>query len=118
MDFQKISGWFLLITGLMILRWSIYASFNIFTVKTSSPQIFKIEEKESENQLSGKDKIPTTPDELEKEMNRIVTEEVKALIPTEIITGILNLIAWAIFASFLIFAGFQIANLGIKLIKK
>lgn len=117
MDFQKISGWVLLLIGLAILGWSIYTSFNIFTAKAVAPEIFKIENK-AQNSSSATVKMPSTPAEVQKQMESIVSEQIRQLIPTELIANLLNLISWAIFASFLIFAGFQIASLGVKLIRK
>lgn len=117
-NLQKFTGWLLLLIGLAIISWSIYSSFNIFTAKKSPYQIFKIEKKEIQNQLPTKEKMPKRPEELEKEIQGMVAEGIRELIPAEVITLLLNLIAWAIFASILIFAGFQIASLGIKLIRK
>jgi len=117
MEFQKISGWFLLIIGLAILGWSIYSSFNIFTAKASAPQIFKMENKTIQTANNGAAKMPTTPAEIQKQMENIVAEQLKQIIPIEVLNNLFNLLGWAIFAIFLVFAGFYIASLGVKLIK-
>ncbi len=113
---QKFSGWILLIAGLIIIGWSLYSSFNIFTAKTVAPEIFKIEKKVIEAPAQGR--IPTTPAELQKEMEKMIGEQLKEVLPVEILPKLLNLISWSIFAGILIFAGAQISGLGIKLIKK
>jgi hypothetical protein len=112
---QNFFGWVLLLAGLATISWVIYSSYNIFTAKTAPVQIFKIEKKET---LSVKGKTPTTPTELQKEMERMISEQLKELIPAETLNTLLNLIAWSIFAGILIFAGAQISGLGIKMIKK
>lgn len=113
---QKFSGWILLVAGLIIIGWSLYSSFNIFTAKTAAPEIFKIEKKVIEAPTQGK--IPTTPAELQKEMEKMISQQLKGLLPVEILPKLLNLISWSIFAGILIFAGSQISSLGIKLMKK
>ncbi len=116
MDFKKNSGWALLLIGLVILGWSVYASFNIFTAKASAPQIFKIENK-AQNSSQATTKTPSMFDDIQKQMENIVAEQIRQLIPIELIYNLLNLISWAVFASLLIFAGFHIASLGVKLLK-
>ena len=112
---QKFSGWILLMAGLIIIGWSLYSSFNIFTAKTIAPQIFQIEKKVIEAPSPGK--IPTTPTEFQKEIEKMVGEQLKEMFPAEILPKLLNLISWSIFAGILIFAGAKISGLGIKLIK-
>ena len=114
---QKFSGWILLIIGLAIIFWCLYSSFNIFTAKSSPPQIFKIEEKEPLTPLT-KEKTPVTQKELQEEMEKIIGEQLKGLLPAETLPKLLNLISWSIFAGILIFGGGKISSLGIKLIKK
>jgi hypothetical protein len=116
MDLKKIGGWVLLGVGLAILMWSVYTSFNIFTGRASAPQIIKIEKQNIQNQ-SDLTKTPTTEAEIQKQMENIVSSQLGQLIPTETINQLLNMIVWAVFASFLIFAGFYTGSLGIKLLK-
>lgn len=111
---KKIFGWILLVAGILIIGWTLIFSYNIFTGKAVAPEIFKTEIKE----FSPSDgKVPTTPAELQKEMEKMVGEQMRELIPVDIVPKILNLVVWSIFAFILIFGGSQISSLGIKLLK-
>lgn len=116
MKFKKTIGWILLISGLAIIFWSLYSSYNIFSARTLAPEIFKIEEEESP-QEEGK-KVPTSSEEIQQEMEKIVKEQIKEIIPPLFLSKILNLIAWAMFAGILIFGGGRVSGIGIRLIRK
>lgn len=113
---QNLIGWILLLAGLAVTLWTVYSSYNIFTAKTLAPEIFKIK---TEIQSSGgAEKTPVTQAELQKEMEKLIGEQLKGLLPVDTLPRILNLISWSIFAGILVLAGGQISGLGIKLIKK
>lgn len=115
MKFQKISGGILVIIGIIIICGSLYSSYNIFIGKNPAPNIFKIEEKKL---VSDNNKIKfDSPTEIQKQMEKMIGEQIKELIPAKTITTFLNLISWSIFASILIFAGSKISSIGIQLIK-
>lgn len=115
MKIKKIIGWVLLVSGLIIIFWALYSSYNIFTVKAPVPEIFKIER---EIEIPERDKTtPTSPEELQEEMKKIIQEQIKEIIPPEFLSKLLNLISWSIFAGILIFGGSKISGIGIKLIK-
>lgn len=112
----KIFGWFLLIAGLLLIIWTLYSSYNIFTGKAEAPEVFKMEKEIAK--VPTQRKLPTSPTELQKELEKMINQQLKELLPVEIIPKALNLVAWSILAGLLIFGGSQIASLGIKLIKK
>ena len=43
MDTNKIIGYILLAAGLLLIVWTIYQSYNIFTAKVSAPFIFRVQ---------------------------------------------------------------------------
>jgi len=104
---KKILGLILLFVGLIIILYSLYSSFNIFTAKTSAPEIFKTEIVPSQKNGEG----------LEAQVQQMIGEQLKGMLPANSIPQLLNLISWSIFAGILIFGGTQITTLGIKLIK-
>ena len=108
---MKIIGWFLLFVGIAIIFYSLFTSYQIFTTKTPAPEIFKVTEKET---ISQKGKVQ----DLEAQMEKMLEEQLKGMIPTDSLPKLLNLLSWSIFAGILIFGGAQISNLGIKLIKE
>lgn len=112
MNFRKIIGWFLLFLGVAIIFYSLYSSHNIFTGKTALPEIFKITEKEAV--LTQKGGVQ----DVQAQMEKMIGEQLKEILPSDFLPKIFNLIAWSIMAGILIFGGAQTANLGIKLIKK
>lgn len=112
----KIFGWALLVAGVVIIVWTLYSSYNIFTGKTEIPEIFKIEAKEGLAPTTGK--IPTTQAELQKEMEKMIGEQLMGILPVDTVPKLLNLTVWSMLAFILIFGGGQISSLGIKLIKK
>lgn len=113
---QNLIGWILLLAGMAAIVWTVFTSYNIFTAKASAPEIFKIE-KEIQT-TGGTGKIPTTQAELQREMENLIGEQLKGLLPVDTLPKLLNLISWSIFAGILILAGAQTSGLGIKLIRK
>lgn len=105
---KKTLGLILLFLGIAVIFSSLYFSFNIFTAKASAPEIFKIEDAfQSKGAAQG----------IEAQVQEILSEQLKGMIPVDSVPTLLNLISWSIFAGILIFGGSQISNLGIKLIK-
>lgn len=111
MAIDKIIGWALLVLGIFLIVWPLFTSYNIFTGKIEAPLIFKTGEKE-EASLPQKEKLTL------EEMEKTIEEKLGEIFPTEFLPKLLNLISFSIFAGILIFAGGQISNLGIRLIKK
>lgn len=111
----KITGIILLSLGLIIILGSLYSSYNIFTGVTKVPQVFKFSQQiipsSSENQISD------IQGQLEQSLGKVIGEQIKGILPQDVLPTLLNLISWSIFIGLAILAGTQIANLGIKLIK-
>lgn len=109
LKFSKIFGWILLFLGLLIISYSLYSSYQIFTGKENVPQIFVAEEGLREGI-----KIPFPG----KEVEIPIPEQLQKILSSGFLSPkILNLISWSIWASILIFAGSRISSLGIQLIK-
>jgi len=106
----------LLIVGIVIIGWTLYSSYNIFTGKMAVPEVFKIETEETPTVTQ--EKVSTTPEELQKEMERMMGEQLKDVLPVDALPKMLNLAVWSMLAFILIFGSSQLSTLGIKLIKK
>lgn len=117
MRIEKIFGLVLLIVGIGIIFWALYSSYNVFSGKANLPEFFKFEKKEVKTSTVSKEKMPTYLEEIQKQMGEIVSEQLKEILPVDILSRLLNLVVWSIFAGILIFGGSQIASLGIKLLK-
>jgi len=100
-------GIVLLFLGLALIFYSLYTSFNIFTGNAEAPQVFK--EQIVAQETGGQD--------LQAQLQNMLEQQLKGMLPFDSITNLLNLISWSILAGILIFGGAQVAGLGIKLIK-
>jgi len=105
-------GWILLLAGISIIVWGLFSSYQIFTAKTSAPEIFKLEELE---EISPAQEDKTIKPQ--QEMKKILREQLKELIPTDFLPKLLNLISWSIFVWLLAAGGTRISIIGIRLIK-
>ena len=107
---EKIVGWILILAGIVLIIWTLYSSYNIFTGKVEIPEVFKIEQKE-------KTQEPTNGEtqEIQAQLEEMIGEKLTGLIPADTFPNLLNLIVWLMLAFVLIFGGTQIASLGIKL---
>jgi hypothetical protein len=114
MNFKKVIGWITFFAGILIIVFTLYRSYGIFTGKFPLPEIFKVQKEEM---VSPKKKTPTTLEEMQQQIGQILAEQLREIFPKESITKILNLISWSILAGILIFGGSQISSLGIKLLK-
>ena len=108
---KKILGWLLLISGILIIFYSLFSSYQIFTGKSPSPEIFKIEKVILPASLE-------TQTEAERIVQELLQKQFQEIIPAGSIPQLLNLISWSILATIFIFGGAQISGLGIRLIKK
>ena len=107
----KILGWVLLLAGVLIIVWTLYSSYNIFTAKTAMPEIFEMGEEKALPQKGG-------AQDLQAQIEEMIGEQLKGILPVDTLPKMLNLAVWSMLAGILIFGGSQISGLGIKLIKK
>ncbi len=111
MNTTKIIGWLVFLLGILMIVFTIYNTYNIFTGKSPAPQIiaFNVEKSKASTQggaLTGQDQT-----------TQMISQQLGNLLPLDSLPLILNLLVWTIGAGVLIFGGAQIAGLGIKLIK-
>ncbi len=105
-----IIGWFLLAIGVAIIFYSLFSSYNIFTGKAAVPDVFsatggKTTAQNETGTFGGLD------------VQKMIGDQLKGLLPNDAITKTLNLAVWGVLAWILIMAGGQIAGIGIKLLK-
>lgn len=110
---KQVSGWLLLILGALIIIWTIWSSYEIFTDKKPVPEIFKIQKEQEGIGERGGGLSPT-----EEQIQQVIKEQIGTIIPLDFIPKLFNLISWSIFAGILIFAGGKLSTLGIKLLTK
>lgn len=115
MNYNKIIGYVLLAAGILLIILTLYHSYNIFTGISQPPLLFKIEEPVSavKSQLES----GGISQELQEQIKGGVVKQVGQIIPIEAISKALNLFIWSTFAWLLVFAGAQVAGIGIKMVK-
>lgn len=119
---NKIVGWILIASGILMILWVALFSYNIFTGTREAPKIFKIESQAQECPVvAEKSANGKQLQEIEEQVKKIIEgqlkEQIKEFFPPEFIAKILNLGAWALFAWIVFLAGGRISSIGIKLIK-
>ena len=106
----KSVGFILLIGGVAVIGWTMLYSFNIFTGKSPVSEVFKVPQEKTINQKAGSQDI-------EAQLQQALGEQLKGVLPADVLPKTLNLAAWSMLAGILILGGGQLAGLGIKLIK-
>ncbi|NQU82809.1 MAG: hypothetical protein HQ539_02570 [Parcubacteria group bacterium] len=106
---KKIAGWVLVLAGVLMIAWGVWSSSQIFTLKKSAPEMFKVEESDSTSNEA--------QDQIQQQMQDVIQNQLGKMLPTDSMPGMLNLIAWSVFMTILIFGGGKIAFIGIKLLK-
>ena len=101
---NKITGYALLITGLLLIFFTLYQSYNIFMGNSSAPLMFKVQ-------------VPAQPSKTSGQLNEEISKQIGQMIPADTLPKILNLLSWSILAGIFIFSGGQISSLGVKMIR-
>jgi hypothetical protein len=110
MNFTKITGWLILAAGLSVMAWTLVSSYNIFTAKDSVPEFFEIPEEKITEVSASQD--------IQVQLEQVIGEQLKGIIPANSMTQMLNLTVWSVLAFILLSGGSKIGSLGIKLIKQ
>jgi len=111
---KKIIGWLLLTAGVLAIVWGTWQSYQIFTNKAPSPDIFKMG---AEQGISLPQKAAQTQDELiGQQLQKLLQEQLGKMIPVDTMAKLLNLTVWSLFVGILILAAGKIATIGIQLL--
>jgi hypothetical protein len=118
MQLAKIFGWLLFLLGLATIFYTIFASYQALNGRLLLPEVFSV----GSQKTTSSDGISNIISQFEKlfgsqSSSQSGLEILQVLPILNSLPKLLNLLAWSVFAGILIFAGAQIAGLGIKLIK-
>jgi len=117
-NMKKIIGWVFIFVGVLIIMGGVWESYQIFSAQKLAPEIFKFQEKKISPVLIEPKKTIEKPEEkISREVRETIQEQLEKMPPSDFVVKLLNLISWSIFATFLIYAGGKISELGIKLLK-
>jgi hypothetical protein len=110
MTAERIIGFILLLLGAAIILYALFGSYGIFTGAQEPPEIFEASKAERTTE--------TGSGELDAQVQALLQDQLKDILPDEAMPKAFNLFAWSILAGILIFGGSQVAGLGVKLLKK
>jgi hypothetical protein len=116
MNYDKLFGYLLLLLGIAIIVIAVVYSFEIFTGRTSAPDIFKNEVTITQDKTTAKENI--TQENMQDYISKTVQNSMSKMLPENFATKAINLACWGAFAGIAIFAGGKIGGLGINLITK
>lgn len=111
MDYTKIVGWGLLAAGILIIGWTLFSAYNIFTGGAAAPEIFETPKETKTGESAA-------TQDIQAQIEKMMGEQLKGILPVDSLPKLLNLVVSSMLAFILIFGGSQISSLGIKLIKK
>jgi len=103
---NKIIGYLLLFLGLLIIILSLYQTYNVILGKYKIPQIFH-----NINFVQPNKNI--VQDDFQKQVENALIK----VVPLEMISDFINLFAWVLLISVIMFGGKHLAYIGIKMIK-
>ena len=113
MILNKIIGYILLTAGLLLILFSVYQSYNIYTGKSSAPLVFQVPSAQEIHSGTGQN----IAQQIQNQIDQSVQKQINQILPSATITKILNLAVWSFLVFILIFAGGTISGIGVKLIK-
>lgn len=108
MNIERTFGFALLILGIGLIAYSLYASFQIFTGVVQPPEIFSPIEKPFQQEISQTG--------AQEQAKQLFAEQLENILPADTIPKILNISMWSLFAGLLLFGGAQISGIGVKLL--
>lgn len=122
-NFEKVSGWVILFAGLALIVYSARTSYGYFTGESQFPALVQTAAKsvEPEDNADNSKNIDLADSRAVREMMQIqvqtsVDKTVNSMIPDGSIVKMLNAAIWSIFATFLVYAGAKISEIGVKLL--
>ena len=121
MDAKKIVGWVLVAVGLLAIGQAINLSYQFFTGKAEFPAIFKapvaavgVAAKVDQNNVAVS--AADVQAQMQQAVSQATAQAVNGMIPLGSMEKLLNAIMWSVFATFLVYAGAKISEIGVKLI--
>lgn len=110
--FKQVLAWFLIIVGLYIAFWDIAETYYYFTAQKEFPQVFVVQPNSSS----------TTSTQGSNSINdyakQIIEDQLGQIITKESVSLLLNMSAWILFASFMLFAGAKLIGIGTGFLKE
>lgn len=114
LEIKRILGIMLMAVGLGIFSWDLNESYYYFTARKEFPQVFI-------QPVAQKTASQSAGSLMQDQINALVAgqldQQIKQLIPQNAITEFLNLTAWSVFATLLVYASIKLMGFGRELWK-
>lgn len=114
---KSFIGLALVMAGVLLITYSLYTSWHIFTGKTLPPQIFKASSFEQPKTTGGSGLNIQSAEGIQNAIQSVLAEQLGSILPITTLPSVLNLTVWSMFAGLLVLGGSQIASIGIRLLK-
>ncbi len=105
---EKIIGYGLLTVGVGVIMWTLVSSFVMIRGEGRAPSFFELDDIAVQDQEEA----------FENEMEKVMEEQLTAMLPSDTFPRMLNLGAWSILSFILIFGGSHLSGIGVKMIKE
>lgn len=115
MQSKRLVGWFLVIVGVVIIIWTLYLSFQIFTGAAEAPQLFSFKQSPADSQPVKSPTGELLPQEI---INQVLSQQLEGFLPADSSVKLFNLMSWSILAGIMLFGAGQIAGIGVKILSK
>lgn len=106
---NKILGYLLLSAGILIMTFSLWQSYQIFSGKVLPPAVFSAPSPAPAGAVFGQG--------YQQQFNDAVRQQLSNMLPADQISKLLNLISWSMLAGILLWGGGQVAGIGSKLLR-
>lgn len=113
MTAKQIAGWFLVSAGVLLIAWTLYSSWQIFTGSAKAPEIFSIVPAQAKKQAAG----GAQDLQAQELLSQILKEQLQGFFPANSTPKLLNLISWSVLATIFLLGGGQLAGIGVKLLQ-
>lgn len=114
---EKVTGYLLLVIGLIIMIFSVVNIFLVFTNKAKPFSVFNLSSNSSEGSLSINDIISQLQKNNPNALNQSITAPKLDILPPEVLNQTLNMTTHFFLISFILGFGYKLANLGVQLIR-
>jgi hypothetical protein len=121
-NFEKVCGWVLVFAGLALIVYSVRTSYGYFTGKSLFPALVQaVAFQDKISDAGSASEIDLTDQKAVQQMMQVqvqtsIDKTVSGMIPAGSIVVVINAAIWSVFATFLVYAGAKISEVGIKLL--
>jgi hypothetical protein len=122
-NYVKLCGWLILVAGLALIVYSVKTSYSYFTGKAEFPVLVEAPtvSNGSGTENSGNSNVDLADPQAVQAMMQVqiqgsVDKTINNMVPSGSIAKMINAAIWSVFATFLVYAGAKISEIGVKML--